>query len=62
MRCLDIEQELDRLLRIEINYEESVHSLLQYGDIRDYENDNSYLDDTSEYCVDNTQVSSNLNQ
>jgi len=52
----------ERLLRIERNYEESVHSLLQYGDIRDYENDNSSLDDTLEYCVDNTQVSSNLNQ
>ena len=50
------------LLRVEINHEESVHSLLQYGDIRDYENDNSSLDDTLEYCVDNTQVSSNLNQ
>ena len=62
MRFLDNEQELDRLLRIEINYEESVHSLLQYGDIRDYENDNSSLDDTLAYCVDNTQVSSNLNQ
>ena len=58
----DIFKVSDRLLRVEINYEESVHSLLQYGDIRDYENDNSSLDDTLEYCVDNTQVSSNLNQ
>ena len=48
----DIYKVSDRLLRVEINYEESVHSLLQYGDIRDYENDNSYVDHTLEYCVD----------
>ena len=62
MRFLDNEQELDRLLRIEINYEESVHSLLQYVDNRDYESDNASLGDTLEYCVDNTQLSSKLNQ
>ena len=59
--CLNIEQELDRLLRIEINYEESDHSLLQYGVNRDCESDHFSLADTLEYCINETKVSPKLN-